>query len=109
MEHNDIVLVEAKDQGQLFSTTNLYLTGMVNDHDILAIGHCGPSLEHVFNQLGRQFFLKVPIFIGRPDPLTLGVRPLQVHCTRTPEFLVQVNSSSDNLQLRYTTSDQQVS
>lgn len=55
MEHNDIVLVEAKDQGQFLSTTNLYLTGMVNDHDILAIGHCGPSLEHVFNQLGRQF------------------------------------------------------
>ena len=26
MEHNDIVLVDAKDQGQFFSTTNLYLS-----------------------------------------------------------------------------------
>ncbi|OJJ80479.1 casein kinase family protein, partial [Aspergillus glaucus CBS 516.65] len=34
---------------------SLHWFGMVNDHDILAIDRCGPSLEHVFNQLGRQF------------------------------------------------------
>ena len=54
-------------------------------------------------------FLKVPIIIGRLDPLMLGVRPLEVHCTWRPEFLEQVNSLSDKFQLRYTTSKQQVS
>ena len=34
---------------------SLHWFGMVNGHDILAINHFGPSLEHFFNQMGRQF------------------------------------------------------
>ena len=34
---------------------SLHWFGMVNGHDILAINRCGPSLEHVFNQLRHQF------------------------------------------------------